>query len=677
MNGEIFFKIFSVFCFFKVRLRNPFYNPIVKRKRKEKSFMKKLMKLVAILLIAIMALCTFACNNASTGNVGTGGFIYTGGDNASTAEVTYSSDEETIIGVVEETDLTEVSEDVTAPEDVSSVEETSEAYTITESGDYYLTGDYTGGITIAKGLTVHLYLENANISSDTGDAVSVKKDGSVTITVVEGSTNTITSGGKNGINSNSPVVINGSGTLYIVSTAKNGIKVDNSLTIVDATVNITSVNHGISAYNVTAADCTINVTTSNGGEAKDGIHAEMADPESEDEISDYVWTETDGFVILNNVNYTCDVEGDGIQADTFVYINGGTYDITTSAKFVSYSTANMTAYDLEKDDFRYRLSGGVYYKQASDAQVSSGSYAMIQSCKGIKVGEIDYEIEDSAGNVTAEGTVTSGNYYILIEGGTFTINSADDAIHVNSGSVTINGGTFTITTLDDGITADYLMKINGGNVTINYCYEGIEGSYVEINGGTISITSRDDGINAASDYNVTEYIKITGGNVYVNAYGDGIDSNGYIRIRGGTVFVDGPSDNGNGSIDCDPEFGFYADGGYVVAVGSSGWVSEATPKSGSAQYSLVYSGSNISAGTTLTLKDSSGNTVVSFTTAKSSSSVVISAPEITAGTTYTLYAGNSALATFSVTSKVTSVGTSSGGGQFGPGGNGGFNPGRR
>ena len=107
-------------------------------------------------------------------------------------------------------------------ESVTVISPTEEEVSITESGSYYLSGDYTGGVTIAKKLTVHLYLDNANITSESGNALAVKTGGSVTITVVEGSVNTITSGGKNALNSNSPTLINGSGTLNIVSTAKNG-----------------------------------------------------------------------------------------------------------------------------------------------------------------------------------------------------------------------------------------------------------------------------------------------------------------------------------------------------------------------------------------------------------------------------------------------------------------------
>lgn len=663
--------------------------------------MKKLVRLLCLLCAAFIALFAVACGSAETSDGGggtsnpatdgsststdsSGGFITTGNDSSSSGSTATTSTTETDIASAVTYDFDTLAAYTVIPDGATVVEGSEDAYTITAAGDYVLTGTFEAGVTVKKNSgSVHIYLNNATINCDhsneyTGEddadnAFAIKKGNTVTLTVVDGTTNTVTSDEKNAISSNGDLYINGTGTLNVTSTAKNGLKVDSALIITDATLNVTAVNHAISAYNVNAKDCTINVTTANDGEAKDGIHAEIEDPETEDDISSIVWTADDGYVILNNVTYTANVEGDGIQADTYVYINGGTYDISTTAKFVAYSAENIAAYDLDSDDFRYKYSNGTYQKQASDGNINYNSsyyYAMIQSSKGIKVGEIDYEVVDSDDNVIASGEITTGNYYILIEDGTFTINSADDAIHANSGNVTINGGTFNIATYDDGITADYLTKIQGGTITVTKSYEGIEGSYVEINGGTIKVYSDDDGINAASDYNVTEYITITNGDIYVNAQGDGIDSNGNITISGGKVFVDGPTGSGDASIDADGKI--FINGGYVVAVGSSGMLQEAIPDTASSQYTIVYAGSTISAGTTLTLKDSSGNTIVSFKTGKTSQSAVISAPEIGTGT-YTLYAGSTALATFTVSSKVTTYGVngSMGGGmQGGPNGGG-------
>ena len=624
--------------------------------------MKKFLRLLCMICAAFIALFAVACNSQS-GN-SDGGTI-TVNEQGENAEATYTDDEQTITDKVSE--ITAGNEDAsgstTSSEETKSVEEQSAAYEISADGEYYLSGDYTGGITIKKGLTVHLFLDNANISSESGDALSVKKGGSVTITLMENSANTITSSGKNGISSNSPVVINGTGTLTVNSTAKNGVKVDASLTVVDATLNITAVNHGISAYNVNAENCTLNVITENSdGLAKDGIHAEIEDPATEDEISSIVWTETDGFVILQNVDYTCNVQGDGIQADTFVYVKGGTYNITTSAYFVAYSQANISAYGLETDDFRYYVSGGTYRKADS---ASTRYYAMAQSAKGIKVGEIDYELTDSEDNVIASGEITSGNYYILIEGGTFTINSVDDAIHTNGfgGGTTVNDGTITISTVDDGINSDGLTKISGGTITVNSCYEGIEGAYVEIHGGTINITALDDGINAASDNTNGEYLNITGGVVVVNAEGDGLDSNGTLTISGGKVFVFGPTNGGNASMDSDK--GSTITGGTVVATCAE--MMDAVSSSGQYMISKSVSGSK---GSTVTLK--SGNTtIVSFTLPKSCSHILISDSAITSGGTYTLTVGSSSV---SVSASATSGGM--GGGSFTPGGQGGGMGGR-
>ena len=614
----------------------------------------------ALSFICVLVIAFFAVSCGGNDNTGGGTPINEKGENA---EATYTEDEETITGKVDEITAgnSDASENTTASEEATTVEEQSAAYEITTSGDYYLSGDYTGGISVKKGLTVHLFLNNANISSVSDNALSVKKNGSITITLVENSTNAITSSGSNGISSNSPVVINGTGTLTVSSAAKNGIKVDASLTIVDATLNITAVNHGISAYNVNAENCTLNVITAQAdGLAKDGIHAEIEDPSNEDEISSIAWTENDGFVILRNVNYSANVQGDGIQADTFVYINGGTYDITTSAYFVAYSAANISAYGLELDDFRYYVSGGTYLKAENG---NTRYYAMAQSAKGIKVGEIDYELTDSDDNIIASGEITSGNYYILIESGTFNINSADDAIHTNGfgGGTTVNDGTITISTFDDGINSDGLTKINGGTITINSCYEGIEGAYVEINGGTINITSFDDGINAASDNTNSEYLKITGGVIIVNAEGDGLDSNGTLNISGGKVYVFGPTNGGNSSIDSDK--GSTITGGTVVAISKEIMDSITCNKP-------YVSATNVSL--------SSGNTIsvdgvvsVSVPKAYSGATVIICSENLTSGTSYTLKLGT--------TSKTVSAKTGSqggmGGGSFTPGGGGGPRPG--
>lgn len=99
-----------------------------------------------------------------------------------------------------------------------------------------------------------------------------------------------------------------------------------------------------------------------------------------------------------------------------------------------------------------------------------------------------------ADSTSTKGIKSDGALYV--NGGTFTINSADDSFHSNS-DATINDGTYTISSGDDGIHADNALLVNGGTITVTASYEGLEGLNITINDGKIDITASDDGMNAA------------------------------------------------------------------------------------------------------------------------------------------------------------------------------------
>ena len=99
-----------------------------------------------------------------------------------------------------------------------------------------------------------------------------------------------------------------------------------------------------------------------------------------------------------------------------------------------------------------------------------------------------------ADSTSTKGIKSDGALYV--NGGTFTINSANDSFHSNS-DATINDGTYTISSGDDGIHADSALLVNGGTITVTESYEGLEGLNITINDGKIDITASDDGMNAA------------------------------------------------------------------------------------------------------------------------------------------------------------------------------------
>ena len=630
-------------------------------------------KIKLLLLTLIVSILTFAITLAACGGgkpfTNPGDNLGGGGTGEVADEVVDSTNDSAKNDMSDKSDLSDLSHD-TSSDSANEKEATSEIVEISESGDYYFKGKY-GGIHISgEKLKLHFIFDGVEIATENGVAIDGTSDAKKTeliITLKEGTVNTVSNGGLdkkgkevNAIHIKGSLAINGTGTLNVTSESKSALKASKEIRIVDATLNLSAVNHAVTGLSVIASNCTIDVKAA----GKDGINAECDDETTE-------FTTEEGYVSLSNVNYICAVEGDGIQADTVVYINGGSYDIKTSGSFVQKTQANMTAYGMTSDDFKYVKQNGKYMRIASDETnrySSSQLYGLSQSCKGIKVGEIEYP--DPA-NADVEITVTKGDYLIAILGGTFNIDSTDDAIHANSGNILIEGGTYTLSTYDDAITSDNLTKITGGDITVTASYEGIEGGYVEISGGSIDIISSDDGINAASDdTSVVEHIIISGGDVKVNASGDGIDSNGSILISGGTVLVYGPTTGANAGLDADR--GIVITGGKLFATSTLGMVE--TPSNNSSQYVVSYAyQSTITAGSVVSLLDSDGNTLLSAEILKNCQSIIFSTPDIKKGSTYSLYGGSTKLTTFTVSSIITTIGSSGSsfpGGGMGPGGMG-------
>lgn len=635
---------------------------MLKNERKWSRDMKK--RVLKVLSVTIIATCSFLLVACNSGNYKSGGLKKT----TAVAPIVYDvSEKESAVEKAATVDLSALSKDVNA--DGATVL-SNDVTTITSAGSYILTGAYAGiTVSVGNGETAHLFLNNATISGGAGIAISnTNKKSTLIITASENTENEVASAADdvNAIHVKGTLKINGTGTIK-VSAKKNGIKVSKGLSIADSTINLTAGNHALSARFIETENAKINVLSA----GKDALNAECDDETQE-------FTLNEGYVSLKNSKIIASVSGDGIQADTFVYITGGSVDIETSATFVSYSAESMATYDLSEDDFRYIKSGDTY-KKIDDVASKGARYAMIQSAKGIKCGEIKYEIDGTEYAVTK-----NSNYFIVIDGARVKINSSDDAIHTNSGNVLIKGGTLDLTTLNDGIHADELVKIDGGEITVNGAYEGIEGAYVEIGGGTIYITASDDGINAASDdESVNEHIIISGGTITVDASGDGLDSNGTIYVTGGTLIVYGPTTGADTGLDADG--GILIDDGNVFVATTKEMIE--IPATNSKSNVLVYGVNTVQAGSEIILTTADGGEMVRITLKKQAQAIILSTPELATNGTYSLYADENLLASFSVTETITAIGVRSngrqggqpeqpGGGQPGgqPGGQGGNPP---
>lgn len=500
----------------------------------------------------------------------------------------------------------------------SSVTVADGSVTITKAGTYRLSGTFTGQIVVNAGDSdkVQLVLDNASVTKEGSAALYIINADKVFVTTVKGTENTLSSTGEF---ASSDDETNVDGAIF----SKSDITFNGS-----GTLNVKCESkHGI----VTKDDLKITGGTYNITSASQGLSGKDS-------------------VRIAGGNITVTSGTDGIHSENtddtekgYVYISGGTLNITSGKDCIDASGT----VDIKDGTYTFKAGGGSSEKTTGDST---------ESYKGIK----------------ADGVLT-------ISGGTFDIDTLDDAIHSNS-DVTVSGGTLDISTGDDGVHSDNNTVVSGGEINIAKCYEGLEGQTVTVSGGKVTLTASDDGINAAGGDNQgvgggfgpdsfsadsDAKITITGGEIHVNASGDGLDSNGDIEISGGTVYVYGPTNDGNGSLDY--ENNAVITGGTVIMAGSSGMAMNFGSQS--TQGSILASTGNASAGTAVKLTDSSGNVIAEFTPTVSFRTVVISTPDITSDGTYTLTVGDS---TQEITMSGYIYGSGMGGGFGGgnrPGGN--------
>ena len=130
-------------------------------------------------------------------------------------------------------------------------------------------------------------------------------------------------------------------------------------------------------------------------------------------------------------------------------------------------------------------------------------------------------------------------------------------------------------------------------------------------------------------------ITISGGTLHINASGDGIDANGSLTISGGYTVVVGPTQGDTATLDYDTTA--MITGGTFIGTGASGM---AQTFSDSEQGVVAVSVGNQSAGTTVTLTDQNGKTLLSVTPELSFAVVILSSPDIVSGETYTITVGS-------------------------------------
>lgn len=353
---------------------------------------------------------------------------------------------------------------------------------------------------------------------------------------------------------------------------------------------------------------------------------------------------------LNGVNIT-NADGPAINIQSgkrafVVLADNTTNTLTDGSAYTASGTEDMKGTFFSEGQLIFSGKGSLSVKGNYKHAICSDDYVRVVS-----------------GIITVTGAVSDGihtNEAFIADGGTLSLTTSNDGIQCEEGYIVINGGTFTINVVDKGISASYdtdttidpYLTINGGSITIaSSGGEGIESkSVLTVNNGIITVKTKDDGLNAGT------FIYINGGTIYAySTSNDAIDSNGKLTVTGGKIIAVGSTAPEEG-FDCDRNT-FKITGGILLGVAGA----TSTPTASVCTQPSVMLGSG-AANQVINIQSNDGVEALTFLIPRSYATMLFSSPKLKVGQTYKVLTGGTVTDGTNVNGLYTS-GTYSGGKQ--------------
>lgn len=540
-----------------------------------------------------------------------------------------------------------------------------------KSGSFKIYSDYKFG----------LGLNGVSIISTDGPALNVQSGKKVTVMLVGGTSNRLVDSStytayndedmKGAFFSEGQLNFQGNGNLLVIGRYKHAISSDDYIRIKGGNITISgAVSDGIHAKDYFRMDGgTLNIKASG-----DGIDC------------------GEGYIKIYAGNITIKSGDDAIVAsyedtdtsiDSSIAISGGTINITTTGQKAAGIKSDIGSIDVTEGTINISTSGLAAKAFNAGGNMTIGGGELTLATTGSAYYDTDDKDISSAAGIKCDGALTIDKGVINITAS----GAGGKGISVD-GDLIINDGTINVSTTGDlfkygsddtaakAIKSDGNVTVNGGSIIIKTTKEEAEGleskKILTINNGTIEIEAYDDCINASN------HIAINGGNIYCySTSNDGIDSNGTMTITGGTIISSGTTVPEEG-FDCDNNM-FKITGGILVGTGGA----TSTPTSGvSTQRSVVY-GTTGTSGDLIHIEASDGTGILTYKVPRTYSQMTLlfSSPDMKSDVTYTIYKGGSVSGgsnfhglyssaiyskgttaiTFTPSSMVTSIGTSTGG----------------
>lgn len=321
--------------------------------------------------------------------------------------------------------------------------------TVTNTGTYIIEGELSDGQIIVDADStdkIQLVLNNVSVNNNSSSAIKVVQAKKVFITLVENSSNTLSSPNEfvktetdkadGAIYSKDKLTLNGSGKLSVKSPYGHGIVCNDDLVITDGEYVVDAGKHAVKAED--------SICFSGGAFdlkcAKDAVHCDN------DTNSDK------GNIYIKNANLNIAVEDDAVHASGFIIIDDGEINITSCYE-------GIEAQKIE-------INGGIINIKSSDDGINASS-----SNTDSNENQSEEQIPFDKGN-PSEGDESC---YVNITGGNIIVDADGDGIDSN-GYLLQSGGDVKVYGPENSGNAaldyDLQAKITGGTITA-FGYSGM------------------------------------------------------------------------------------------------------------------------------------------------------------------------------------------------------------
>jgi hypothetical protein len=457
---------------------------------------------------------------------------------------------------------------------------------ITSAGDYIVTGELEGCITIAAGANddVRLILAGASVSAQDGPAINCQSADKLVITLAQGTHNSLSDGTtyseqvdeepNAALYSRADLSINGEGELSVTGNYKAGILSKDDLKITGGTLTVTAAGDALRGRDgVAITGGTLSLSAGD-----DGIQ------------SNYEGDVSKGWVVIEDGDIVINATGDGISAESVAQLTGGSVTIVSGGGAAAVSSdedmpelpdgfvpqdgdmpeppdgfapqdgdmpeppdgfvpqdgdmpeppdgfapqdEDMPASPDGETASTGAASAGDDY--AADASGEAGSAASAKSGDGEPASTVD----SSTGATGTASTYERAGRHGMRPGGrgerdNTASDSTSDAVSAkgikSGGALYISGGTLVLDCADDALHAADTISVSGGTLALSSGDDALHSdAALYISGGDIGISSSYEGLEAVDIY-------ISGGDTALVARVDGINAAGGVDQSGAGGF---------------------------------------------------------------------------------------------------------------------------------------------